>query len=214
MTKRKDPSELKIRARDDTTPVPRRKKPATQNTPEKKAERIKKLRETSPNLITLPEVLKANPDRPLTEKQRLFVKFWAEGDSILGASHRAGYSDGGTVAYRLAKDPAVLKIYDIEKALYEESCQMTRERVMEGFLEAAEMAKVMADPTALTGAWREVGKMCGYYEPVKRTIDVNVTGSVTVKQLERMSTADLLKIVTGEVTDVKFKELEDDDEEE
>lgn len=211
MTKRKDPSELKIKARDDTTPVPRRKKPASQNTPEKKAARIQKLRETSPTTTTNAGVAKANPNRPLTEKQRLFVKFWAEGDSILGASYRAGYSDDGTLAYRLAKDPAIKKIYDMEKALYEESCQMTRKRVMEGFLEAAEMAKVMADPTALTGAWREIGKMCGYYEPVKRTIDVNVTGNVTVKQLERLSTDELVKIVTGEITDVEFKEVDDDE---
>ena len=45
----------------------------------------------------------ANPDRPLTTKMKDFVKYWAQGESILSASVRAGYTDGGTYAYRLAK---------------------------------------------------------------------------------------------------------------
>lgn len=87
---------------------------------------------------------------------------------------------------------------------------MTRARVMEGFLEAAQMAKLQADPTALTGAWREVGKMCGYYEPVKKTIDININGQITQK-VERLDDATLLSIVKGEVggdvIDAVFREV-------
>lgn len=210
MTKRKDPADLKIRARDDLTPKPRRKA-AQKTSPEGQAKRIAKLRETPTNGGNIALIEQQNPDRPLTEKQKLFVKEWAAGESILSASYRAGYSDNGAMAYRLAKDPAILKIYNVEKALYAESCQMTRKKVMEGFLEAADMARMMSDPTALTGAWREVGKMCGYYEPVKRTIDINVSGNVTMKRLEAMSDSDLLKLVKGEVEDVAFTEIEAED---
>lgn len=153
-----------------------------------------------------------NPDRRLTEMQMMFVRHWAAGESILAASSRAGYADGGTYAYRLAKDPAVIKIYEREKKLYAESCQMTRAKVMEGFLEAAQMAKIQADPTAMTGAWREVGKMCGYYEPVRKVIDVNVNGQITQK-VERMDDETLLKIIKGEISadvmDVDFREVEE-----
>lgn len=137
-------------------------------------------------------------DRHLTEMQMMFVRHWAAGETILSASARAGYHDGGTYGYRLAKDPAVIKIYEREKKLYEASCQMTRKKVMDGFLEAAEMARIQADPTALVGAWREVGKMCGYYEPVRKRIDINVNGSVTQK-VERMDDETLLKIIRGEI---------------
>ncbi len=171
--------------------------------------------------ITDPLNVKTNPialrsaDRHLTEMQMMFVRHWAAGESILSASARAGYQDGGTYGYRLAKDPAVIKIYEREKKLYEASCQMTRAKVMEGFLDAAAMAKLQADPTAMTGAWREVGKMCGYYEPVRKTIDININGQITQK-VERMSDEDLLKIVKGEISgdvlDVMFTEVEDQDE--
>jgi hypothetical protein len=175
-----------------------------------KVKRVAALRKTAPSSNTAFALIEEtfNPDRPLTEKQRAFVKAWAGGETILSASYRAGYADGGAMGYRLAKDPAILKIYNAEKALYEEASQMTRKKVMEGFLEAAEMAKIQADPTALTGAWREVGKMCGYYEPVRRTIDINLTGNVTMKALERASDDDLLKLIKGEIEDVTFRESE------
>lgn len=210
MTKRKDPSELKIRARDDLTPKPRIKS-KQKTSPEGQAKRIAALRKTPTNGGNIAIIETQNPNRPLTEKQRLFVKEWASGESILSASVRAGYADGGTMAYRLTKDPAILRIYNQEKLLYEEASQMTRKRVMEGFLEAADMARTLADPTALTGAWREVGKMCGYYEPVKRSIDINVTGNVTMKKLEAMSDADLIKLVKGEIEDVVFDEATKDE---
>ena len=204
MTKRMDPADRKIRARDDLTPKPRRK--AKQKTsPEGQAKRIAALRKTPTNSGNIAIIETQNPDRPLTEKQKLFVKEWAGGESILSASYRAGYADSGTMGYRLAKDPAILKLYNLEKALYAESCQMTRKKVMEGFLEAADMARTLADPTALTGAWREIGKMAGFYEPVKRSIDINISGDVTMKRLESMNDADLLKLIKGEVEDVAFE---------
>lgn len=210
MTKRKDPADLKIRARDDLTPKPRIKS-KQKASPEGQAKRIAALRKASASSSDAAVIETYNPDRPLTEKQRLFVKEWAGGETILSASVRAGYADGGTMAYRLAKDPAVLKLYNIEKALYEEAAQMTRKKVMEGFLEAADMARVQADPTALVGAWREVGKMCGYYEPVKRSLTIDIKGDISVKRLESASDADLLKLIKGEVLDVEMREVEEEE---
>ena len=137
-------------------------------------------------------------DRPLTEMQMMFIRHWAAGESILSAAARAGYRDGGTYGYRLAKDPAAIKIYEREKALYEKSCQMTRKKVMDGFIAAAEMAQLQADPTAMVGAYREIGKMCGYYEPKKIDVNVNVNGTITSK-VERLSEEMLLKLIKGEV---------------
>lgn len=152
-------------------------------------------------------------DRHLTEMQMMFVRHWAAGESILSAAARAGYHDGGAYGYRLAKDPAVIKIYEREKKLYEESCQMTRAKVMEGFLDAASIAKLQADPTAMVGAWREIGKMCGYYEPVRTKVDITVNGVIT-QRVERLSDDDLLKIVRGEASaDAIEKVLNGDAEE-
>lgn len=172
--------------------------------------RFAKLRALAVNNSTVKNQAIKSPNRHLTEMQQMFVRHWAAGESILTAASRAGYSDGGTYAYRLSKDPLVIEIYQREKRLFEEACQMTRKRVMDGFLEAAEMARLQADPTALTGAWREIGKMCGYYQEQRKVIDVNISGSVTTK-VERLSDDQLLRLIKGEagaeIIDMDFAEV-------
>lgn len=181
--------------------------------------RFAKLRATAVNATTARTQAIKTTTRHLTEMQQMFVRHWAAGESILTASARAGYSDGGTYAYRLAKDPLVVEIYEREKKLYEASCQMTRKKVMDGFIAAAEMAQLQADPTAMTGAWREIGKMCGYYEPKKIDVNVNVNGTITTK-VERLSDEMLLKLIKGdagagdiieqvmsEIDDTPYKEI-------
>jgi phage terminase small subunit len=197
----------------DRTPAAKvAKAPVKANLAAKKAadqeKRFAKLRAQAVNATTARTQAIKSPERTLTEKQQMFVRHWAAGESILTASARAGYADGGTYAYRLSKDPLVLRIYEREKKLYEDSCQMTRAKVMQGFLDAAEMARIQADPTAMTGAWREVGKMCGYYEPKK--IEVNVTGGVTLTtKVERMSDADLLRLIKGEASAQELADIID-----
>ncbi len=137
-----------------------------------------------------------SPDKPLTEKQRLFVKYWAEGEPITSASKRAGYNDGATIAYRMVKMPNVLRLYNKLKQQYEEASQMSRKKVMDGLLEAVEMAKLMSEPATMVSGWREIGKMCGYYAPVEQKISIDVTGNVVMNRLNSLSDAELLKIIT------------------
>lgn len=192
-------------------------KRGTNATEESKAARVAALRASAPNTSGYAGVAEANPDRPLTSRMKEFVKLWAQGETILSAALRAGYNDGGTYAYRLAKDPAILKIYHREKEAYAAAVGMTRQKVMEGLLEAVEMAKIQADPTAMIAGWREVGKMCGYYEPVKKQIDVNITGNVVMQRLNKLSDAELLKLIETETANAlegEFTEVLGDDEDE
>lgn len=192
-------------------------KRGTNATEESKAARVAALRASAPNTGDLTGTAEANPDRPLTTRMKEFVKLWAQGETILSAAIRAGYNDGGTYAYRLAKDPAILKIYHREKEAYAAAVGMTRQKVMEGLLEAVEMAKIQADPTAMIAGWREVGKMCGYYEPVKKQIDVNITGNVVMQRLNKLSDAELLKLIETETANAlegEFVEVLGDDEDE
>ena len=171
------------------------------------------LRETSRTYADqMATALATNEDKPLTEKQLIFVKAWASGESIKTASARAEYNDGAVFAYRMVKMPNVLKAYRIEKQKYEEAGQMTRKRVMDGLLEAVEMAKLLSEPATMVSGWREIGKMCGYYEPVKHELNVNVTGDVTVRQLNGMSDAQLLKLIKGSVPVLTGPGVDDEDE--
>ncbi len=133
-----------------------------------------------------------DPNKPLTLQQREFAKLWASGESIATAAVRAGYGQE-SIGYRMARMPNILRVYQQEKAAYEAASQMTRKKVMDMLLESFEMAKLMAEPASMVSAAREVGKMCGYYEPVKHTLDITVKGDVTLRQLNGMTDAELLK---------------------
>lgn len=144
---------------------------------------------------TLEAVRSISPDKPLTDKQKLFTKYWAEGDSILGAANRAGYTDGGAYAYRMVHLPNVLALKEKYAAQYREESKMTRKKVMDMHLEAFEMAKLLSEPASMVSAAREVGKLCGFYEPTRKEISINVNGSVTMQQMTKLSDAELLKII-------------------
>lgn len=141
-------------------------------------------------------------NKPLTDKQKLFVRLWAQGESITSASVRAGYSDGATYAYRMVNMPNVLALYHQEKAAYEEASQMTRKKVMDGLLEAVEMAKLMAEPATMVSGWREIGKMCGYYAPVEHKMKIDVTGNIVIDRLNSMSDTELLEVISKQAGQV------------
>lgn len=140
-----------------------------------------------------------DPNKPLTDKQKAFVKFWAEGESITTACTRAGFSDQ-KLAYRLARQPNVLALKAKYEAKYEAENQMTRKRVMDGFLESIEMAKLMAEPSSMIAGWREIGKLCGYFAPVETRVKVDVTGNIVLDRLNSMSDAELLKVISQTAT--------------
>lgn len=169
------------------------KKRGTNATPEATAERALVARRGLDTSTNAGAAL-VDPDKPLTDKQKLFVKFWAQGESITSASHRAGYGDGAAYAYRMVKMPNVLKLYQEEKDAYEASVGMTRKRVMEGLLEGVEMAKLMAEPASMISGWREIGKMCGYYEPVKVKLEGGLGNALA--RLEQLSDEELYRLVT------------------
>lgn len=132
-------------------------------------------------------------DKPLTDLQRQFVKFWAAGESPASAAGRVGIET--TYAYRLVYMPNVLKAYRAEKEAYEQASGMNRKRVIDGFMEAIEIAKTMAEPSTMVAGWREIGKMCGYYEPVQVKHTVHHEGKALVDRMEKMSDDELFEII-------------------
>lgn len=141
----------------------------------------------------------SSPDKPLTEKQREFVKHWARGESTTTAIYKAGYRSP-TSGYLIMQMPAAIALYEKEKAAYERVSDMSKKRVMDMLVESYEMAKLMAEPSTMVGAAREIGKMCGYYAPVKAEITVN-DGTSQKARMERMSDEELERIVGGKLPD-------------
>lgn len=145
---------------------------------------------------TMAAAARVDVNKPLTEQQRMFVQLWAEGDSIPNAYQRAGYSiQDVSYAYRMTKMPNILKQYNLVKEEFRKAAQMTREEVMLGIKDAIDMAKLMSEPATMIAGFREIGKLCGYYEPKKVDINVNVNGSIAIERMNKMTDAELLKII-------------------
>ena len=72
-----------------------------------------------------------------------------------------------------------------------------REDVLNGLLQAAEMAKLQCDPAGMVAAWKQVGHLMGYYSPARIKVDMSVQGQTVVNQLERLSDAELLALMAS-----------------
>ena len=181
----------------DTTPQTKRSVRGNNKGRGLEAARARGVNTSNLNAEEMAEVI--DPDKPLTEKQKLFVKYWAQGDSLTSAGLRAGYSEGGMkVVYRLAKMPNILALKSEYELKWEADNQMSRQKVMNGMLESIEMAKLMAEPSSMIAGWPEIGTICGSSAPVEHKVKVDVTGNIVLDKLNALSDAELLKIISGQ----------------
>ena len=156
-----------------------------------KPERVATVRAAN-STTTMAAAAAVSPDKPLTEKQKLYALARARGESVPNAMAAAGYNEQVSYGYRMDKMPNVQRLIQQEQALYAEAAQIDRKKVIDMQLEAYEMAKTMAEPATMVAAAREIGKICGLYEP--RKVEVSINGSVQheIHRMESMSDAELL----------------------
>ena len=140
-----------------------------------------------------------DPSQPITEMQRMFVHNLVHNKLNQTASARqAGFSNPATAANALMRNPKVLAAIAEERAEYARSSGMTKQKVIDGFSEAVDLARIKADPLAMIAGWREIGKMCGFYEPTKTKIEVSVQGQVLIQKLQTLSDEELLAMAEGD----------------
>ena len=144
-----------------------------------------------------------------TARKKLLAKFIAEGKEIRTAAKLAGYSTNGGEIWRMSKRPEFVAFVKKLQSKNERMADMSRKRVLDGFLEAIEQAKMLAEPMTQIAGWRELAKMCGYYAPEVKTLNVNVTSQRLLTQLETLSDKDLLEMIEqdAEVIEGEAREL-------
>jgi hypothetical protein len=157
---------------------------------------------------------KQNPDGILTERQQRFVNAVArDGMNIAAASRIAGY-ERSTINQgernNLMKNPKILKAIAVEREKWAAASQMTKKKVIDGLLEAIDMAKLQADPTPMIQGWTQIGKLCGFYEPTRHKLEVSVKGEVVIQKLQQLDDEQLLALADGrtDILDGEFTVLE------
>ena len=136
----------------------------------------------------------ANGEYRFTERQRILVKHLVEGKPLETAIRLSGYKSNAT-GWKIIRDERIQGEVRRQQRLNENKMVMSRKKVMDGFMAAIEQAKIMSEPMTQISGWREIAKMCGYYAPEIRNINVNVTSQRLLTQLETLSDADLLQMI-------------------
>jgi succinate dehydrogenase flavin-adding protein (antitoxin of CptAB toxin-antitoxin module) len=147
------------------------------------------------NVHSAKAVAVTSPVHFLTEQQKIFCNAIIKGKAPQTAARMAGYSQPDKQAYTVLSNPKVAEAIKYLHKRHEKVADMSRKKVMDGMLEAIEMAKIQADPAVMINGWREIGRMCGYYAPEVKKIDINITTKRVIDKLETLSDDDLVKMI-------------------
>jgi len=150
----------------------------------------------SQELIHTSEESRTLPDRPdLSDKQIDFLQVYTSNPFI--------------PLREICKQTGILprtvrgwkkKSANFQKALLKEQnrsqavSNMSRKRVMRGMLEAVDMARDMRQPNTMITGMKEIGRMCGFYEPERREIVISQNHATMLKEIKTLSREDLLAL--------------------
>jgi len=134
-----------------------------------------------------------------------------QGMSWHAAARHAGYKSPESDIGNWREDPRFLTVVADEKQRNADAVGVTRQKVMDGLLEAVTMSKLVSDPHALIKAWREIGLMCGYYAPEIKRIDISITAKRAISQLEQLTDDELLALADKDIRENPVLAIEDAD---
>jgi phage terminase small subunit len=66
---------------------------------------------------------------------------------------------------------------------------------LKGFQEAIDVARLRSDPAAMIAGWREIAKMCGYYAPERKQVQLSVDARAQRNELARMTDGELAELI-------------------
>ena len=133
----------------------------------------------------------------LTEQQEEYVEGVLDGKAKSHAALDAGYSHGSQ-SHRLDRNELVQTALAERREELSSATQITRAGVLNGILDAIEMARVMADPMAMLAGYRDISKMMGYNAPEVKKVEISDTSNTLARKIKSMSDEDLLNVIEGE----------------
>ena len=149
--------------------------------------------------------------RELSKQQAIFVAARERGIPRRESAIMAGYKvdKSGKVPAQIEAGKAVQDALTRARAEMQAKTGITKEEVLQGLKDAAEMARVMADPQAMVRAFSELGKMLGFYEPEKKVVQHEM-GKQTMEALRMLSDEELLKLAKGRVIEGEVLEKKEE----
>ncbi len=136
---------------------------------------------------------------PLSARQAAFAEAYARHHNASQAARDAGYAQGcaSVTGTRLLANANVLERIRALEAQTAVDMGMSRERLLVRLREAADLAKELRQPMAMVAAWREIGKVCGFYEPERVRVEVDVDSDLELARLQRLPDSALLAMIAA-----------------
>ena len=135
----------------------------------------------------------------LTAQQAAFVDAKMLGKDNIDAARAAGYKSPITQGNNIEKTASVQAALAAARDELSSAAQITRADVIDGFMEAINMAKLAADPTAMIKGWSETAKVLGLYAPEVKKVEISGSQKRLQSKYEAMSDMELLDIIEGRV---------------
>lgn len=145
--------------------------------------------------------------RELSKQQAIYVANRERGVPRIESAILAGYKDDTSVT-QIEKSPVVSAELERARRAMAKSTGVTRDDIAKGLMDAAEMARTMADPAAMVRAFSELGKLLGHYAAEKKTVEHEL-GVKTREALKAMTDAELHRIAQGRVIEGESKDVSD-----
>lgn len=136
----------------------------------------------------------------LSPRQARFVSQLAILGNGAAAARAAGYAPKAAriTASKLLAKGNVQAALQAEEAVVAAQMGVTRQRVLDGLLEAVGTARERGEPMAMVSAWREVARVCGFYAPERVRIGVehgDDDAVATGRRLNLLSDAELVRLI-------------------
>ena len=68
---------------------------------------------------------------------------------------------------------------------------------MKGFLEAIDIARAKSDPAGIVAGWREIAKMCGFYAPERKQVELSAAACAHRQRIADMSDEELAELIVA-----------------
>lgn len=141
-------------------------------------------------------------EAPLTERPQKFSVKQAE---FLHAFAASPYLSEAALCREVGIKPKQLGRWKKESPNFKRAMQteyrrsqlaanMNRKTVLNGMLKAIELAEDLAQPSSMISGWKEVARMCGYYEPERREILLSVESKDLLQQIQSLPKNKLLEL--------------------
>jgi len=138
-----------------------------------------------------------NSIHTLTPKQLRWIDEYLVDGNATAAAIRAGYSERSarSIAHENMTKPDIQAVLTERRGVVAERLQITQEGVVQGLLEAVDLARAQSNPAAMVAGLREIGKMLGYYAPEVQRLEVAGDATGLEQRFQSMSDNELMALV-------------------